>query len=447
MKIKSLFKILVIAGLLFHYYPGFSQPGYTFCRTVDYSLASGNFDGSDDIHTSPLLVFSDAISIPDAAWIRIYFGEWDLGSNSYLKITSVKDGGDQKLNSLSLRQWKGASAFFNGRAVTIELYVAPTDRDVYFNVNKVVAGKNEPPELGRSICGSTDDRVLSYDDAVGRTLKVVGTDTTGWCTGWIVSNGAHLTAGHCNDAYELEVLEFNIPMSNSNGTLNFADPDDQYAVDDSYVVSVQDPGEIGDDWAVFKVHPNSNTGLLPIIAQNAYYRMSRDISNPGTTRVTGCGFDNSPWSYNQVQQTHTGPNLGETYEGPSDVYWEYQVDTENSNSGSPIIDNSNGITLGIHTNGGCSSTEGNTGTSFENNSLETAIRNSTGTLAVFVDNNHPSTDDGTVLRPWTTVAQGVSDVSTGGILSIVKGVYDETNPLVITKEMFIEAPAGSVIVK
>ncbi|MCK5839457.1 MAG: hypothetical protein KAG99_06390, partial [Bacteroidales bacterium] len=174
------------------------------------------------------------------------------------------------------------------------------------------------------------------------------------------------------------------------------------------------------------------------------------------TRITGCGIDAG--TRNQVQQTHMNCGLGEHYNNTTNSYWMYQVDTENASSGSPIIteDYSSALyTLGIHTTGGCdagstgcSTSEGyNKGTSFENNDLESAIQTFPGSTVKYVDNGHTlGGDDGTIFRPYSTVTQGVSGVTTGGILSIVKGYYNESSTLTITKAMTIEAPVGSVTI-
>ena len=53
-------------------------------------------------------------------------------------------------------------------------------------------------------------------------------------------------------------------------------------------------------------------------------------------------------------------------------------------------------------------------------------------------------ENGTVLRPYDTIADGVSAVPAGGLLSVVEGSYPET--LTITKAMVIRAPVGTVTI-
>ena len=56
-----------------------------------------------------------------------------------------------------------------------------------------------------------------------------------------------------------------------------------------------------------------------------------------------------------------------------------QVDTEGGNSGSPVINETNGVAVGVHTNAGCTSGGGfNTGTSTFNTGLWAQIGNTGG---------------------------------------------------------------------
>jgi hypothetical protein len=183
-----------------------------------------------------------------------------------------------------------------------------------------------------------------------------------------------------------------------------------------------------------------------------FYRMSRDY-NPSTVRITGYGVDGPSPDFgdpppnnadNATQQTHSGPYNGETVVGASEVYLEYEADTQPGNSGSQVIVNGTDITIGIHAEGGCTSSGGsNKGTSFENDDLENAIQTFPGTNVVYLDNGHPTTvEDGTVFRPYDTIIEASSAVSSGGILSIVAGYYNEN--IIINRPMTITAPVGVV---
>lgn len=414
-----------------------------------------DFQAAENTSAEDQVQYKQVIEVNDAPWLQIIFSDYNLGQNSYMTITSLQDGGQQRLDANSMSQWRGQSAYFNGNAVEIELHVAPGDSGVFFEIKELIVGDwvggtslpatavdesqsgIETPLEDESQCGDDDDRVGSSDAAVGRIMPV-------GCTGWIVSNGAHLTAGHCVGS-NMQTLQFNVPDSLSDGTTVNPPPEDQYPIE--AVANIDwfndGPGAIGNDWAVFEAFANSNTGLLPVQAQNKFYRMSRDY-NPTNVRITGYGVDTG--SDNQTLQTHSGSFLGETVQAASDIFIEYTVDTEGGNSGSPVIHTGNSVTIGIHTNAGCNPPgQGNTGTSFEHNNLENAIQNFPGSNTRYADVGHPASENGTVFRPYDTFAEAVNAVPSGGVVSIVKGTYTNEAGL-YTKQMMVEAPVGSVLI-
>jgi len=386
------------------------------------------------------LIFREVVQVPSAPWLQLHFGEYNFGKHSYITITSLKDGSRQRLNHRRLSKCRKSSVYFNGDAVEVELHVAPGEKNVFYRLTEVTVGEwvGEP----ESLCGQ-DDRISFTDRRVGRIMPVA-------CTGWIVSNGAHLTAGHCAGGNNMLWLQFNIPSSLADGTVQHPPAEDQYWIDQTSIVWL-DNG-IGNDWAVFACDPNLQTNLLDVQAQGYFFRMSRDDS-PTTVRVTGYGVDNTPPgstgnfnSDNQTQQTDSGSFLGEVIEGSSDIYIEYTVDTMGGNSGSPVNLIGSSVTIGIHTNGGCSPpSTGNYGTSFENDALENAIQTFFGANATYVDKDHPViSEDGTVLRPYDKVLEAVAGASSGEIISIVRGPYNEQ--ITISKALTLSAPVGTVTI-
>ncbi len=396
-----------------------------------------------------------------------------MGRGSSITITSLQDGGDQVLDGRTLPQWQNASAVFNGDAVEIELNIAPDDENVYFVIDGVVVGDpqdvptseaiHEGTEPGtESLCGA-DNRVASNDGRTGRLFF-------GGCTAWLISNGRLLTAGHCVDfdpdqggpllpdgVLDLSgVVELNVPPSQANGTTVAANPDDQYPINTGNVVWRFDgSGQgLGKDWAVFTVGPNSNTGLTPFEAQNGFFRTTNGNPAVGNTiRITGMGSDNTPAgstgnrnAQNFTNQTNTGGYVGESSSG-SDIWHRYAVDTTGGSSGSPIIWNSNGFTIGIHTNAGCNAdgSGANNGTSFEVNALENAIDNHPGSNTTYADKvRFGATENGTIYHPHDTITEAVTTVSTGGKVSIVTGTYNDTG--VFSKQLTMVAPVGSVLI-
>ena len=429
-------------------------------QTKAINLDSRQLDAVDTDLASNL---RHTIQMPDALWLRLHFSEYNLGQRSHLTITSLKDGGIQRLDNRSLPKWENATAVFNEDDVEIELHTDPADTGTYFIVDSVVLGVPETvpatsPDGIETLCGA-DNRVASTDGRVGRLFF-------GGCTAWLISNGSLLTAGHCVDfdpdkdgpllpdgILDLSgVVEFNVPPSLDNGTTVAADPNDQYPIDTSNVVWRYD-GEnqgLGKDWAVFNVNVNSNTLLTPFQAQGVFFRTTN--ANPAqldTIRITGMGVDTTPAgssgggnAQNFTNQTSTGPYAFEHFSG-SNIYHSYFVDTTGGNSGSPIIWD-NGYTVGIHTNGGCAD-GANNGTSFEVNALETAMDDHPGSNTAYVDKfSIGTTNNGTIFAPFPTVNDAISTVATGSRVSIVTNRYYETG--VYNKPITMVAPVGNVLI-
>jgi V8-like Glu-specific endopeptidase len=442
--------------------------------------------------------FRQVMWVPHAAWLQIHFAEYNLGEQSFVTITSLTDGHAQRLDARSLPEWQNSTAYFNGDAVEVELHVAAGEKDIFIRIEEVTVGELVKDQRSRrpgfrpegatpsvavpeTICGATDNRVASNEPRVGRIVPI-------GCTGWIVSNGVILTAGHCTrgsspPSLAGQILQFNVPASQANGTIVNPPPQHQYPINNASV-TFRDNG-VGDDWAMFNTNRNANTQLLPVQAQGAFYRMSRD-DNPATVRVTGYGLDGPGPSQacpscnfgrtgpgnadSQTQQTHAGPNRGETTRGANRVSWNHQVDTQPANSGSPLIADDTTLTIGIHTHGGCTSASrpsigsdfrglNNSGTSFENDNLGNAIRDGQispfdpaavigpGANVRYVDRDHPVNvrlRDGSVFRPFNTLIDGVNAVPAGGIVSIVTGSYSGIST--INKAMTLTAPVGTVTI-
>lgn len=333
-----------------------------------------------------VVVWSDFVIVPNTPWMRIYFHDAQLDKGSYLRMTSVLDGAVMLMRQEHLAQWNYTSAYFNGGAVMVELVAGPNTQNNLVDIQRVIAGDVDPSSPApETICGSTDDRVLSSDPRAGR-INPIG------CTGWIIDvpssgvNRAHLSAGHCFG--NNQVLQFNVPASNANCGLVFPPPSKQFAIDSATSQSLNTG--IGSDWWVFRCFPNSTTGLTSFQEQGAAFQLAAALPANGTTlRNYGYGLDGTntngasggnascscsaaagTGTRNQVQQTHTGPLAS-----VSGNRLNYQFDTCGGNSGSPVINNVTGQAIGIHTNGGCSTTSGsaNSGTSILNSALQAAI--------------------------------------------------------------------------
>jgi V8-like Glu-specific endopeptidase len=421
-----------------------------------------------DAAPEPELRYYTVVTDPGANMMRVHFGAFDLGRVSEIRLSSIEDGRTQRFTDESLVAWDGWSAIFNGDAVLVELIVA-ADETVSFEIDQIASNrpKVELAEVGgvATICGS-DNRAASSDSRVGRLSgpNCGSGGGCGGCTAWLTALGCALTAGHCGTASG-GLIEFNVPASDSDGTPNAADPDDQYPVGVSFY-AFQEADE-GFDWAIMDVGPNSNTGLRAQAVQGSFHLTPLLPADDVTVRVTGYGLDDAPsgsapsqccgWDDNGnctkngcnadslTLQTSSGPKVDHTTNTVS-----YAVDTEPANSGSPVMFNSTNFAFAIHTNGGCTSSGGsNLGTRLTQATLEEYLNVFLGTNGRFVDAAAPnSLPIGTALYPMWTVTSGIAVTPSGGILSVAGGTYSAAsgNTGTFSTPMTIIAPSGTVTI-
>jgi hypothetical protein len=354
-----------------------------------------------------------------APWLRLRFADVNLGDNSYLEITSLQDNDKQFFNSRSIAEWQDQSAFFRGYAVDIDLHVAPGDTGIALKIIELTVGEflgNQPPT--DFLCGYDSRVSSSYQNVDGRILPI-------GCSGWATAGGFYLTAGHCLDvtSYDLQVIQFHVPPSQCDGTLVPSSIQNQYPIIfSSRVYQNADPG---DDWGIFNVGANSNTGKTPVETERSYYHLSKNLAPPNIL-VRGFGTDHTPSgctgyynSYSQTLQYDVGSNLGEYFNGSNDVYFEYLVDTQNGSSGSVLQSNGiSGVTahaIGIHTYGGCNPPNtGNKGTSFEADDTEAAMNHYWQSQSVYADRGHHlNSTVGTSVKPCTSIQTALNKANAG----------------------------------
>lgn len=390
-----------------------------------YALDTG-LHANDALHER--VAFSRVLKVAGVRPLRVHFAETSLGQGSYVRLTSVLDREQQRLDAPTLALWRNVSAWFNGDAVLFELVVAPGDSNVFARVDKLVAPEPIPPKqfepgpVIETICGD-DDRVPSGDNRVGRLLG-------GGCTGWLVANGAALTAGHCVIGGSLPgAFEVNVPPSNANGSPNAAAMVDQFPIT---VYQWQNAG-LGGDWCIFGLGPN-NFGERAH-QKFGFFRVT-DLS-PSTSqdvRITGFGIDTEPAgsgpggrnSSTFTQQTAVGDVDSLNSDGDR-RYYDYETDTEGASSGSPLIwEQASGWTIGVHTTGACTLVSDNYGTAFAYAPLFNAVNNWPGAGARYLDSAVFPIDpepSGTLFRPHHTLLDAWNSAPNGATVNIVAAPY------------------------
>jgi len=345
-------------------------------QTVVLNVDSGFVSATQG--TEPHVVFSHVVRVQRAPWIRLHFGDVRLSGSpsaaneSFLRITSEADGAVQVLDSSALAYWRNTSAYFNGEAVLIELLgraETGANRLLLQDADAGIQGELDAPA---AICEPTDDRVPSSDPRSARIMPAS-------CSGFLFNQRPNclLTAGHCAFSGPLEVVEFNVPLSNPDGTINHPPPQDQYPVDPSSIQFTYIRG--GQDWCQFGAFNNTSTGHSPLKAQGASYNLADIVpaADGSTLRITGYGADDRPpgstgfWNeHSQTQQTGTGP-----YQRKVGLLITYLVDTMGGSSGSAVEHVASGLVYAIHINAGCTPLYGgeNEGIAIDHPALQSAI--------------------------------------------------------------------------
>lgn len=226
----------------------------------------------------------------------------------------------------------------------------------------------------KTICGTSDDRVPSFDDKVGRLSSITPEGYySGFCTVTMISKSCGITAGHCKKA--LQFAEFAVPNSIKNsqgsGSPRSSKKTDIYLVDQSTIITsyTDEKTTPQDDWAVFNFRKNRFTQKFPGESSGFYNVNTGRLGYMQRVSITGYGVDNNDATRNFTQQVHDGLTLG-----IRDGIIFHNVDTMGGNSGAAIL-NSRDEVVGIHTNGGCQKYKTNVGVSvFGNSKLQAAIK-------------------------------------------------------------------------
>jgi len=347
------------------------------------------------------LVFEELIDAgTDVPWLSVNFSAANLPEGSYVEITSLLDGEAQRLSALHLQQWQYGTGFFNGHQVTVAVYAGPQTTDNFVQVSEILVGIPPQPGEARSICGTDDDRVPASNAAVARMLNAQALG----CTGFIINEEIRddkcmLTAGHCFLSANMIKVEFDVPQSNADCSLVHPPMSKQFAIDLTSMTAVNTG--IGNDWSVFRVFPNPNTGKTAFEEQNAALNLANLTPTDPALEIIGYGVDsnnNATGGANSACSTCVPANMtGQRHKvlqsatgtrtSISGDRLNHNVDTCGANSGSPVLIPGDDA-FAIHTNGGCDTgTPTNAATLITNNNLENAIETCTSGpfVAIVID--------------------------------------------------------------
>ncbi len=358
---------------------------------IPLSVQSGELVNST---STQAIVHTDSVLVPGCSSFRLEFRGTTLGDPAdRVLIADPIRNVTQALTTADLERSNYRSGWFNGDQVLVSLELAPGSSGFLLVPGAIgIAGIAQPED----ICGS-DNRVLSNDNRSFRLIVESGTGS-GICTGWLISDrSTFLTAGHCFGASTNPIFsataEFNVPPSASNGAILHPALSDQFDVDLSTLL--WNEGSIGSDWAVARAFPNQ-TGLLPSTL-HGFFNLATAVPSPVPARMTGFGGDLAPDpTRNFVQQTSTDSLnfplvVGLPTLQPTGAI-SHDIDSQPGNSGGPLIWETTGLAVGIHTHGGCANfLSSNRGTSIFFPPLVGAIATVNGCASVFLPESSGTT--------------------------------------------------------
>ncbi len=435
-----------------------------------------NFEFLADISKEEIIEDATIVEYSDAQSLRLFFKDVDLGEKSYL-ILEGPDGVKQELNATTIAYWNNSSAYFNGSRVKVSIYVAPGETPSFtifsLQVNKIstTIRKNDKVVAltkrgsGGSRSGSPrNGQNIPYAKAIGRFTN--GTDSHG--TGWITPNGSIVTSWkiyHQKIKFGYDIIEFNVPDSDTNGSINHPPPQDQYPLKTgvsqvslgSKNINFKGPaGTRLTGWAVLEALPNS-TGLRPGERQQSYLLLglnstSKRIEDADQIIMHLLHYgdwpgDFSTGKFKTLHDNYVG--LKEQKEelrifntdGDRDSYILYSMPQFNgSDSGGPII-HSKRVAVGVHNQyvNGIPSY----GVGFREHTFKSHVQNFFTPHVTYVDGSAlTNANVGNIISPIRKVQMGIEKAAPDDVVYIAKGDYPES--VYANKPLILKAAVGLV---
>lgn len=301
----------------------------------DYVLDSGKHDN----HTGQFqVVFSRAIKVEDAVWLRLYFNQVSMPPASFIRVTSVFDGESQELDSDALSMWSDTTAYFNGDTLIVELVAAPQTSGNRFVVGRIGVQRFGDLEGVPGNCGicRRDKRVPSAEDWSCRLMPV-------GCTASVYNTqSCMVSAGHCMEG-DL-VAQFRVPPSDNNCGPDNPGVAEQFPITARQFVD----GGVGNDWAVMTSGVN-NLGQKAFQRYNVRRPLAMVLPKKGRSTINGYGVDGT-CVRSQTQQFSRGRIKSQQAQ-----FYTYSNDIRSGNSGSGFLVNGEivGVVSHCDNQGGC----------------------------------------------------------------------------------------------
>lgn len=304
--------------------------------TADFSLDSGaRINAGSAFET----VFAQEIAIPQAAWLRLYFGDVRLEGASFIRMSALHDGEQQSLSAGGLAQWSYGSAYFNGDAVLLELVAAPG------TANRItltrLAYEETPGDAGTrgdpGICGicSADDRTPSNEDWACRLMPI-------GCSASVYSTQSCLvSAGHC--AQDGLVAQFRVPASLPDCSVVQPPVSDQFPVlgFDAQATAV------GADWSVMTTGTN-DLGQTAFERYGQLRRIAPVLATAGDPVSIAAFAMDTTCTRSRTQQRSTG-----AIQGRAATYYTFNADAQVGSSGAGVMKDGRIVAVVTHCSPNC----------------------------------------------------------------------------------------------
>lgn len=425
---------------------------------------------------------------PSSTFLRLYFAGTELGPESYL-LLEASDGHTQKLRRDDLENWSYSSAYFNGESVKVSLFTAKGERnkvsinEVNVSDKKTMASDQENARKALSGGATSNARTnielneLPHAAAVGRFSNGVSS----YGAGWIAPNGAIVTSADQVLALTnspVDIIEFNVPPSDSYGNVSHPGPEDQYPVkyrnetQSSYTFDFknkhnfhivnEEEASFGVSWGILDALPNS-TGLRPGERQQQYFRIATNLGS-FTLGSKDISVDILHYGETENDLIDGGANYRtlKRYITKLEPQGEYvasaglgevedimiynlnggSITISDSDKGAPITYSGYNIAMGIHDDFHYFAP--GVGLGFKSDALLSTLNDYYSSATTYVDQNSLWDDEtGAIDKPYLSVQNGIDHADVGGVVNIVKGNYHES--LYINKAVTLKAPVGTVV--
>ncbi|MDO1451989.1 hypothetical protein Q0590_37315, partial [Rhodocytophaga aerolata] len=325
--------------------------------------------------------------------------------------------------------------------------------------------------------------------------KAVGRFTNGTIakgTGWIAANGAIVTdinfgsyedvvIGNENHLNDFDVIEFNVPPSNPDGSIKHPAPDDQFhlsknhffwrRIDGTYTLNGFEGSNFLRVWyydrlslsnyiggyTIIEALPN-NKGQRPGERIGEYFQVINHNSGwvMATYEMDIFHYSKGNWGAGSHTLKKTtvalkDPNYWITRIDDKDRFLVYDIPNllsgiwDDDIEGAPIVYKGSNVAVGIHSEGSSLADSPSFGTGFRDQAFRKHLGEFFTTAMTYVDQaSIVGAGNGNIYQPYLTVAEGVQKAAANDILNIAKGTYNET--VYINKPLKLSAPVGKVII-